>query len=59
MSKSIVGLAVGCEVGRADGGAEPMHRVCLGQQCGNHQPLIVLGSATLPKLTLLSGGDPE
>ena len=41
------------------GGAEPMHRVCLGQQCGNHQPLIVLGSATLPKLTLLSGGDPE
>jgi hypothetical protein len=44
---------------RLVGGAEPLHNVCLGKQCGEGRPLIVLGSATLPKLTLLSGGDPE
>ena len=44
---------------RLVGGAEPLHNVCLGEQCGEGRPLIVLGSATLPKLTLLSGGDPE
>ena len=45
---------------RLIGGAEPVHGVCLGEQCSTRdRPLIVLGSATLPKLTLLSGGDPE